>query len=348
MFTNKRPLQPGVIASSKKQQVIKATKQVAKQTIKKFVPIASNSDLTDLVDIFDISKDKQVLMLSGPIGCGKTYAVEEMSKRCDFQLNCFDPSDNSSIEQDLRSISSTKSYFTKNPSSKRVILVDNAEGLTETQHNGLVSYLTKHHNMKTCCSIIIIYTHKTKNIQKLAKFATKHVVMIAPTPEELQFYGRNVKSITLHDVYECSHACNGDIRQFRLMAGIIGVNEDGTDLYVKDKSLSMEEALKTMLAYPSSGPEVSEQFHGAMFPFIGALHNTLMHLHANKDFSVESLANTLESTNSASYGEYGNYIIGMVPSVHNIPYTNQIKTNNVQIDKQAVQNLSDSYKLYVS
>ena len=365
-INNKRRVDDGVLKASKSSKSIKAlpTKKEEDTTIKTYIPVSAKCDLTHLINAFDISKSKEIVLLSGPVGCGKTHAVESLASLCEFQMNTFDPSDNGhrdkmietdkgyiyvvDVEQELRSVTSTKSCFTKIPSSKKVVFVDDAEGLTEYQCNGLISYLTNYHNPSTCCTIIIAYTTKNENIRKLETFATKKVVMLAPTPKELQHFGQKVKSICLKDVYTCSHECNGDIRQFKVMVKLISINASEKTLFSVDTTCTIESSLKKMLANPQTAAEISDKIDGSSFRIKNVLHGTLIHLHANKDFSIESLANTLDSITSASYGEYGNYAIGMIPSAHNIPYTNNIKSNNVRLDKQVVKKLSDSYKLYVS
>ncbi len=123
--------------------------------------------LKDFVNNFKKQK-KKAMFISGPVGCGKTVAVQAIANELNYELleiNASDTRNSAAIESIVGAAIHQASFFHKG----KIIMIDEAEGITGTQDRGGLTTLADLID-QTAFPIIIIsndaYDHKFSGIRK--------------------------------------------------------------------------------------------------------------------------------------------------------------------------------------
>lgn len=114
------------------------------------------------------SQKKRCMFVNGPVGCGKSSAVSAIANELNYELleiNASDTRNAAAIEEIVGNAMKTKSFFFKG----KVIMVDEAEGISGTKDRGALTTVAKLLE-KTSCPIILIandaYDQKFSGIRK--------------------------------------------------------------------------------------------------------------------------------------------------------------------------------------
>ena len=352
MFINKRKTTSSVTLTSNKCQTLLKNRS-KKIILKHNCSVLSKSDISELKDAFNPNLPTKLVAIHGPIGCGKTYIVNELAKQTNHTISIFDPSSDCKISEELQSLTATKNKFKKNINQYKIMFIDDVDALPEQQVNRIVEYMQTEFNPTQCCNIIISYTSSTK-IKSLIDRCNIDIEISAPSVDQLLNFAQGYKTVTHEHKTLCAVECNGDIRQFMRMVGIVDLDDSVTILIKPDQVYTPHDAIRKMLEYPDQAPTLTNTYCNSK-ELTPLLWNATTNVYAQYDLDIGHMASVQSSLNNCNIkntyetydfnNELNNAILGIVPVACEIPYTSDISSHHVQSTSQ-IAKLSKSYLLY--
>ena len=352
MSTNKRKTGSITLLYNKRQTLLKTIK-LTKIVVKQNCEAISKCDISALKNVFNPTLPTQIVAIHGPVGCGKTYITETLAKQTNYTITIFDPSSTCNISEELQLLTATQNKFKKNANPYKIMFIDDVDALSKKQLTGIIQYIKKNHKKERCCSIVISYT-SNKDLSALLKVCDYDIIIQSPSFDQLMNFGKNVKSTSTEHKAICAIECNGDIRQFMRMIGIVRLNDSTDGLTQTCKTRTSYDTVRDMLKYPDTASDISSSF-GNSYALIPLVWNAVSNVYEHFDLDISHLAtvqNTLNECNihptHTSYEfnmELHDSILGVIPSAYEIPYTSDVSSRHVQRASQ-IKKLSDSYLLY--
>lgn len=182
-------------------------------------PVSSPRSFAEIKAAFLPSANPSIVVVVGPVGCGKSFAVHETAKASKFFLSLFDPSDRN-VAQEICLASRAVAG-----SARRAVLVDDLDGFSNEAISEIVSFFLKKWKANGHFSSIFVTIASSLNgkISSLLKSdAVKVVRIAAPTGRELVAFGRTVSKFkagelngfTPDQVALIAEESKGDIRVF--------------------------------------------------------------------------------------------------------------------------------------
>ena len=352
MSTNKRKTGSTTLVSNKRQTLLKAPK-TTKIIVKQNCEAVSKCDISSLKNVFNPMLPTQIVAIHGAVGCGKTYITETLAKQTNYTITVFDPSSNCTISEELQLLTATKNKFKKNANPYKIMFIDDVDALSKKQITGIIQYIKTKHKKECCCSIVISYT-SNNDISELLKLCDDDICITTPSFDQLMNFGKNVKSTSTEHKAICAVECNGDIRQFMRMIGMVRLNDSADGITQTCKTRTAHDAVRDMLKYPNTAPDISSSF-GNSYALQPLMWNAVSNVYEHFDLDISHLAtvqNTLNECNTkqthTSYNfnmELHDAILGFIPTACEIPYTSDVSSKHVQNTSQ-IKKLSDSYLLY--
>ena len=188
-------------ASSKKQAIV---------TTMKFEPISSRSQFQKLFEL--LKGPPCVILLSGPTGCGKSFAVHRLAKETNRFLATFDPI-NVDLEKDI--VAAGKAIGFK----KRILLIDDLDGFTPNGIKIIEKTLKTRFRPESWCHVVVTLTG-FKSITIKSEDWIHKISIFPPTSADFLKYVDRLKkkgksfSHMQQQLERIAEGCNGDIRQF--------------------------------------------------------------------------------------------------------------------------------------
>lgn len=348
---NKRKTSSDTLTSNKRQTLLKS--QPKKVIVKHNCSVLSKSDISKLKDAFNPNLPTQLIAIHGPIGCGKTYIVNKLAKQTNHTISIFDPSSDCNISEELQQLTATKNKFKKNKNHHKVMFIDDVDALPKQQVMDIVEYLRTKFNPTQCCNIILSYTSITK-ITTLIDLCNIDIQILPPSVDQLINFANGYRSVTQEHKAICAVECNGDIRQFMRMVGIVDLDDSVTILIKPDQVYTTQDAIRKMLEYPDQAQNITNTYCNSK-ELTPLLWNATTNVYAQYDLDIGHLATVQNSLNNCNVknthetydfnNELNNAILGVMPCAYEIPYTSDVSSNHTQ-NKSRIAKLSESYLLY--
>jgi replication factor C large subunit len=167
------------------------------------------------IENFPPKKGKRALLLGGSPGIGKTTIVEVLAKETNteiFELNASDLRNKASISHALKPVLEQTSLFKKN----KIILIDEADGVSGTQDRGGLSELTTLIDKSPYPIICTANDAWGKKLQALRK-KCELIELKELTPSTIKQILKNIlekekKELTLKVLNQITINSNGDMR----------------------------------------------------------------------------------------------------------------------------------------
>jgi len=239
------------------------TKKYSPKTIKDIVgqdePV---SKLKDFVTNFKKQK-KKALFITGPVGCGKTAAVQALANELNYELvevNASDTRNAEAIENIVGNAVKQASFFFKG----KMILVDEAEGITGTNDRGGLTTLADIIDITTFPIILVAndaYDHKFSNIRKKCSVLDFNPMAIEDVFKIIKHISEKEKIQTTDEILRTiARRTGGDARAAVtdlqvLSAGGKITKEEIENLAYREKEDSMQDAL--IKIFKNSDPQIA-------------------------------------------------------------------------------------------
>lgn len=218
--------------------------------------------LKDFVVNFSKQK-KKALFIYGPVGSGKTCSVQALAKELNYELleiNASDTRNSAAIEQIVGNAVKQKSFFYKG----KIILIDEAEGITGTKDRGGLSTLAK--IMKDSTFPIVIAANDAHD-QKFSGFR-KNCMLLQYKNLETDDIAKILKKVVEKEKIQTkedylrtiARRVGGDARAAITDLQILGADKKITEdeisaLSYREKEESMQDALVKI--FKNSDPKIA-------------------------------------------------------------------------------------------
>jgi len=239
------------------------TKKYAPKTTKEIIgqdePV---SKLKNFVVNFRKQK-KKALFIEGPVGCGKTAAVQALAKELNYELleiNASDTRNAEAIERIVGNAIKRQSFFFKG----KIILIDEAEGITGTEDRGGLSTLSDLIEQTTFPIIIIAnnaYEQKFSSIRKKCSILDFKALSVDDVFKLIKSISEKEKINATDDALRTiARRVAGDARAAITDLQVLGTNkkitrEEIEALAYREKEELMQDAL--LRIFKNSDPEIA-------------------------------------------------------------------------------------------
>jgi len=220
------------------------------------------SKLRDFVENFKRQK-KKCMFITGPVGCGKSSAVAALANELNYELleiNASDTRNAAAIEGIVGNAIKTQSFFFKG----KIVMIDEAEGITGTQDRGGLQTLAKLVERTTFPIVIIAndaYDKKFSGIRKKCNVLEFNTLAVDVVFAIIRRIAENEKIDTTDEILRSiARRAAGDARAAVTDIQVLGVggritSDEIQALAYREKEESMSEAL--IKIFKNSDPAIA-------------------------------------------------------------------------------------------